>query len=192
MMRYLFPQPIYKSQLTNEWSTAKDLIMSNLDKDVEDSPMVYGSVPGYRTKDPQSFLDKIPYVKNLVDEHVQKYASYIGVSKKLKCVHSWFNVYEKNSLMATHKHLPHHIAGVFYVELGNLGGEFYFRNPGHDTDTLWLGQKYTETSFVNESQHFVNIQEGMILLFRAGLAHGVNLTGDQRRISISFNYEIEQ
>ena len=189
MIKYIFPQPIYYAPLRN-WDQIKKDILDNLDPEVEDIPHSYGSVPGHVTVDKSSYLEKIPAVLNEVDYHIHEFAKSLSIQNKFKCVHSWFNVYESNSLMAAHKHLPHDLAGVIFVQSTDKGGEFYFRNPAHDYDTIWLQQKYATVLPHNESQHFVEQKEGHILLFKAGIAHGVNFTGDTRKISVSFNYEV--
>jgi len=118
-----------------------------------------------------------------VIKHINAQFSYL-TNKKLKLLTFWAHIHEKNMSTVMHSHLSkedyegtQYVSGVYYVQVPEKSGHLVFLYP-HNTHVTHKFPVMPKTS------EFV--------LFSSAMEHYVtrNLS-DELRISVSFNFKIE-
>ena len=101
---------------------------------------------------------------------------------------SWINISRKGAFQHPHYHTNSFISGTYYVSLeeGSSPLEFNYSDisPFSQRQSLTL-DKLSYTKY--NSDAFVNIQEGSLVLWPSHLTHGFSNNQSDQRISISFN-----
>jgi len=97
---------------------------------------------------------------------------------KLSMVEHWSHIHEKNQSTNTHNHGdPDNMSAVYYVKVPDGAGKFVF--DYHQNE-------------VKEKRAFIIPHEGHFVLFPSSINHFVTRnTSDDKRISLSFNFEVK-
>ena len=190
-LELIFPNPVWTATIPKWDKHKRDLskYVSNID---------YWSKPDFWKDNVETTIDsgvnvleKFPDLLEQVNQEVYKFCSELKTANPPALKNSWINRFKQHGYMGTHKHLPHHISGVIYLNVGSLGGEFYFENAYNDLDPLLQHHAYDHKAFFNEPDIVIPPEEGRLILFKSGMPHGVKtVLDDTTRISISFNYDV--
>ena len=140
----------------------------------------------HRTHHPFMVLSKA------IDSHVRRYARQLHWDLKggrLEMTTCWVNVMPKFSHHSLHLHPLAVVSGTYYVQTPKEGGTLKFEDPRIG---LFMGSPPRKASAPKEVQPFYSLQPetGKIVLFESWIRHEVPANrGNEKRISISFNYE---
>tara|TARA_R100001509_G_C4849109_1_gene209430 strand:+ start:437 stop:1021 length:585 start_codon:yes stop_codon:yes gene_type:complete len=136
-------------------------------------------------------LTKNKNFKNLHDwifKQVTKYAHQIGYENcKIKCLDSWFNIYNKYEYQERHEHLPNDISAVYYLKTPEKSGNirFYSHEPS--------GVKYcyVKNNPLTWKTYWIKSEEGLLLIFKSNLMHEVEQNkSSQQKISMALNFKV--
>ena len=99
----------------------------------------------------------------------------------------WINVNKQHDWNTIHQHGGHNFSGVYYVKTPKDCGRLAFKDPRPAAPTnYFLGERYDKGDL-----RYVNITEGLFLLFPSYLEHFVEPNrSKEERISISFNVSV--
>lgn len=177
----LFSTPIWGFILNAELHHSIDYIefLESLEK--EEPSIKKSNFGGWQSRDN---LHK----ENIMQEFVSTLSNIVNsITKlenlpKLHITSMWGNINYKNSFNGNHVH-GGSISGVFYLRVPENSGRLIFVNPAVRSHV---------GIFNNNSQYAVTPQNLVCILFPSWLEHYVepNLN-DEKRISLSFNFDIE-
>lgn len=98
----------------------------------------------------------------------------------------WANVLGRHGFNAPHHHLPQSWSGVYYVQVGTLGG-------GHDDFSGWiefLNPNLQQSSW-GSGNYLQCPKDGMMLLFPSSQVHYVHpVKVKSQRITVAFNFDV--
>ncbi|MEO1694855.1 MAG: TIGR02466 family protein [Pseudomonadota bacterium] len=103
----------------------------------------------------------------------------------------WVNVLEPGGHHAAHIHPHSVISGTYYVDVPKGAGAIRFEDPRH---AMMMAAPPRRASAAADNRSFVTVapKPGDVLLWESWLRHDVPIhTGDEVRVSISFNYGLE-
>lgn len=150
----------------------------------------YASVRDLTGRDP-AFAE----LAALLDGHVAafaKAAEFDMRGKRLVLDTIWANVMEEGGIHTAHIHPHSAVSGTYYVTTPRGAAAICFEDP---RSGLMMSAPAREPGARPENRAFVQVrpQAGSLLLWESWLRHGVEMQhGAHPRISISFNYRIEE
>lgn len=104
----------------------------------------------------------------------------------LKLNESWVNIHGHGNYQEAHVHQNSVLSGVYYVNAPEKGGTFNLHSP---YKYQMLQPPMTQVPSFAARVVPIEAQEGMLVMFRSFVEHGVNPNdSNQERISISFNF----
>lgn len=121
-------------------------------------------------------------------KNVNDYAYNIGYkNKKIQCLNSWFNIYDKYNYQEKHEHYPSDISAVYYLfspqNSGNI--KFYSHEPNSTKDC------YEENNPLTWSTYEMQPRNGLLLIFKSNLIHGVQQNkSNKQKISLALNFKV--
>jgi uncharacterized protein (TIGR02466 family) len=99
----------------------------------------------------------------------------------------WINVNKKNDWNTIHQHGGYTFSGVYYVKTPKDCGRLAFRDPRPGA----ISNSFLVDRYDNGELRYVNIKEGLFLLFPSYLEHFVEPNNSkEERISMSFNLNV--
>lgn len=131
----------------------------------------------------------------LLDDHVAafaKAAEFDMRGKRLVLDTIWANVMEEGGIHTSHIHPHSAVSGTYYVTTPEGAAAICFEDP---RSGLMMSAPSRTPEARPENRAFVQVrpEAGSLLLWESWLRHGVEMQhGDRPRISISFNYRIEE
>tara|TARA_B100000003_G_scaffold104883_1_gene93916 strand:+ start:133 stop:702 length:570 start_codon:yes stop_codon:yes gene_type:complete len=184
MIEYLFPTPIYYSEVDNLNEVQKELSDCVESIDFRMNP-AWGkthhlSDPCFKTNLIHHYNLKV-FMKTL-DLHLSRYCSESGLSfKPYKISSSWMSLFKQDNYGHIHNHGGVDISGVYYFKTNQEDGKIFFLCP-----TPSMESSFHYQDLANRWEHKPMV--GKLLLFPGWLSHGIetNETKDDR-ISLSFN-----
>ena len=98
----------------------------------------------------------------------------------------WANIAAPGAPHKMHTHPNNYLSGVYYLKVPKGGESISFTDPR--PQTMVISPRVERDNPANAGKMIVNVEEGLLLVFPAWLAHSVdpNASGETR-ISISFN-----
>lgn len=150
----------------------------------------YASVRDLPGRDP-AFAELV----RLLDGHVAAFAQAAAFDmrgKRLVLDTIWANVMEEGGIHTSHIHPHSAVSGTYYVTTPEGAAAICFEDP---RSGLMMSAPARAPEARPENQAFVQVrpQAGSLLLWESWLRHGVEMQhGGAPRISISFNYRIEE
>lgn len=143
----------------------------------------YGSMDSLHRMSP-TFAD----LETLIDTHVKKYVRTLGFELgkgKIKMDSCWVNIMPSMVHHSSHIHPLSCISGTYYLKISKKSSGIKFEDPRL---VAFMGSPNRK-----EKPYFeLKPREGQIVLFESWLRHEVPAnSGNQDRISISFNYSWE-
>jgi uncharacterized protein (TIGR02466 family) len=150
----------------------------------------YATVRDLTSRDP-AFAE----LAALLEGHVAafaKAAEFDMRGKRLVLDTIWANVMEEGGIHTSHIHPHSAVSGTYYVTTPQGAAAICFEDP---RSGLMMSAPSREPGGRPENRAFVQIRPraGSLLLWESWLRHGVEMQhGDSPRISISFNYRIEE
>lgn len=130
-----------------------------------------------------------------LDRHAQSFAAAAEFDmrgKQLVLDTIWANVMEEGGIHTSHVHPHSAISGTYYVTTPDNAAAICFEDP---RTGLMMSAPSRKPEARPESRAFVQVRPraGSLLLWESWLRHGVEMQhGPQARISISFNYRVEE
>lgn len=175
LMEHMKENPANQLQwngIDNCWSAAHDLVgneLSPIDEQVE-----------------HAVRNFIGFCKGI--QHYEGDLEYQG----------WWNVFNQHAYMEIHDHAECAISGIYYLQLDlNKDYPAGFMNPQSRLIERWTsnnGMGDNNTAFMSHTHpNFLNIKEGMVVLFPPHLQHFVRsskTTDEHYRISYAFNAKL--
>jgi uncharacterized protein (TIGR02466 family) len=106
--------------------------------------------------------------------------------KEVEITGCWANIGPPGSSHTSHMHANNFLSAVYYVSVPRGGHRITFSDPRHQIHIL--APPVEQINVHNSDYANLEVEEGMLVLFPSWLVHAVPInTGDERRISISFN-----
>ena len=200
-LRVLFPTLIYEARYP-EFSAMEEKLVSFVeqmrDQDVEGKRISAEQYPnGYTSyfthnalyKDPE-LLDLVKFMHLAADNFAKDH--HWDTSNYQPAINSMFaNINPKYSFHPEHLHPYSHISGVFYVKCDASSPAIGFKDP---RAARWMMPPAADGMRPENAFHAKLAPEaGKVFLFPSWLEHSVaqNLS-DRERISMSFNFEMQQ
>jgi uncharacterized protein (TIGR02466 family) len=154
--------------------------------------------PGYTS---YASLDDLPQrasafseLVEILDQHAVRFAQRqhwdLG-SAHLKCDSLWVNILGEGGHHSGHIHPNSIISGTCYVAMPDGAGRIKFEDPRLP---MMMAAPQIETAAPDAVQrfHYESPQAGDILMWESWLRHEVmSSTAEEPRISVSFNYSLE-
>jgi uncharacterized protein (TIGR02466 family) len=135
-------------------------------------------------------LDSVPTLKNWIQNQINRYATEVMGSGKLKFTQSWAIKHENMPQnIFTHTHPNSIISGSYYIDAPNDSEPLAFNKPGSTTGTLIKYEKnYENKPWLNDRVGFASYT-GRLILFPSHIEHSVfgYQTKTQRRCVLAFN-----
>lgn len=206
MIKYLFPSPIYYSQLSAPGSIAKSkaLRLDLLDeclkfKRIDEAGIEWSkrNYPGgYTSYGSIGHLHEVSStfeaLRKEIDKHVRKYIQSLEMDvnpKHIQMRTCWINIMPKGAAHTMHIHPLSVISGTYYVQTPKNCSTIKFEDPRM---VGFMASPPRKAHATEKNQRFVELQpkEGSVVLFESWMRHEVpRSTADKERISISFNYD---
>ncbi len=121
-------------------------------------------------------------------KQVQEYIMKLGYTdNKVKCVSSWFNIYNQYDYQERHEHLPNDISAIYYLETPKNSGNIKFNS--HEPS----GVKYCflQDNPLTWKSYWIKPKPGMLLIFKSNLSHEVQQNrSSKQKISMALNFKI--
>ena len=96
----------------------------------------------------------------------------------------WINCYERGSYQEVHDHIESDFASVFFPEVGDDFGRFYFRDRFNNS----LTQKWRNLFDIG-CEWYPDISPGDVIFFPGNVLHGVTVhKSEKTRKTLSVNY----
>jgi uncharacterized protein (TIGR02466 family) len=135
-------------------------------------------------------LDSVPTLKNWIQNQINRYATEVMGSGKLKFTQSWAIKHENMPQnIFTHTHANSIISGSYYIDAPNDSEPLSFNKPGSTNGTLIKYEKSFENKpWLYEQVGFASYT-GRLILFPSHIEHSVMgfQTKTQRRCVLAFN-----
>jgi hypothetical protein len=135
-------------------------------------------------------LDSVPTLKNWIQNQINRYATEVMGSGKLKFTQSWAIKHENMPQnIFTHTHANSIISGSYYIDAPNDSEPLAFNKPGSTSGTLIRYEKnYENKPWLNDRVGFASYT-GRLILFPSHIEHSVlgYQTKTQRRCVLAFN-----
>lgn len=192
----LYPTPIYYSQVEN-FDAIQTEVASVVEKTNFGTVSDWGSP--HQLSDP-TFEGNVLNEKNMtsltseIHSHIRKYLEGLTFQfspnykdgATYNVVSSWISKYKKREYAPTHSHGHHEISGVYYHQVTEEQGNFFFECPTPQLTSSFL---YNHLSYHTK----ISPVKGLLLLFPGYLYHGVYANNtDDDRISLSFNVSFQK
>tara|TARA_R110000803_G_C11905851_1_gene312633 strand:- start:258 stop:824 length:567 start_codon:yes stop_codon:yes gene_type:complete len=120
--------------------------------------------------------------------HAEKYTSLWNFNQSLKpyITDLWINVARPGDYQEGHIHLDAMFAGVMYIEVNDLSGNFQFINP-LKVASLMMGHPK-----LFDYNYNIHPQNNLLLMFPSWMEHrALQNTSNKDRISLSFNINLK-
>jgi len=123
----------------------------------------------------------------LIKPSINQFGEQLGKSFGYKFHDPWINCYEKGSYQEIHDHIGVDFASVFFPEVEEDFGKFFFRDRYNNSLTPgWRKNFDFSLSWVP------NVSPGDIIFFPSTILHGVNVhKSNKTRKTFSCNYSFE-
>ena len=190
-----FATPIGTFQLDKELCSQNGQHVENLLSQNPEGMHTYGNWSQTTPDNIHTRQEFLPLVKT-IQERVDNFTEEVlGVDKNdLELQSMWSNAHWSGSKHHFHQHPNAFLSGVVYVqcppaeEIGNI----LFNDPRQAKNMVHTNFK--KSSCISNRNIWVTPHLGLLLLFPSWLEHGTDpymSSSDQRRISISFNYNLK-
>ncbi len=193
---FLYPTPIYYSQLENEELINGEVTSAIREIDFDSNPDWHSP---HKLSDPsfeenllvdRSMTNLMGQIKTSIGNYLNEVQFHrspnYGDAAEFAITSSWFSKYDRGEYAPLHSHAHHEIAGVYYHEVNDTQGEFYMECP---TPQLTSSFVFNHLSFSTR----INPRPGLLILFPGYLYHGVYANNtDDARISLSFNVSFQK
>jgi len=152
------------------------------------------NVGGYHSpdlsKDEKEFQEFLEEITNEANSLIKHY----GFNNELIVSNFWLNVNGYKDYNETHTHPGSILSGVYYVDVPKNSGEIIFENGEKNLiSSFWNNLTVKNYTPLNSVKHLYKPKNNLLLIFPSWLSHYVlpNLNEKQKRLSISFNFEIK-
>ena len=148
------------------------------------SVSTFNTCGSYNLTTNQKFDDLHTWIFKEVDKYKNQMSHK---NSKIKCIDSWFNIYNKYDYQERHEHYPNDISAVYYLKTPENSGsiKFYTHEPYGGN----FG--YIENNPLTWKTYWLNPKPGTLLIFKSNLMHEVEQNkSNQQRISIALNFKI--
>ena len=160
-----------------------DIVKWILKKYKEELSVLKSNVGGWQSK----IQNNKPELNPLID-HIDNFCKNINLGiQQLDIPEIWINVNKQHDWNTIHQHGGHTFSGVYYIKTPKNCGRLAFRDPRPGA----IANSFLVDKYDNGELRYVNITEGLFLLFPSYLEHFVEPNNSkEERISISFNIDI--
>lgn len=131
-----------------------------------------------------------------VNVHLEKYLYDLNIdliNQDFTIGKSWFNAQKPKTAIPIHNHLGACISGIYYIKLPKNDNPnlVFYRNDVSVYDSLWRNDRRISSEYntgdVGAETFKLTPSEGDVIFFPSHLKHGVEPTGDDIRLVISFD-----
>ena len=183
----MFPTLVWKVQLTAEMHEMVDAkILAALAKIRRGVPQL---APGHGWQSDQTLheLEAFRDLVSCINNTVKNVLRFLKVGyDAFEITGCWANVLAKGAAHKAHSHPNNFLSGVYYVRTHPGTDTINFHDPRNQTGII--RPPVVELTGENTDQVVVRVKNGTLLIFPSYLQHSVDAnTGDEERISISFN-----
>jgi uncharacterized protein (TIGR02466 family) len=160
---------------------------------------IFQEIGTFCTDDNLNNLVEFEELAKLIDDEVQIYIqdAYKMDPDHVTMTGMWSNVHNSKAKHHVHMHPNSFLSGVIYLSTPDANddypGNIFFLDPRYAN--RFQRADYKESTVYNENNWVFKPQKGMMLLFPGWLEHGTDagkFSNDQYRISLSFNYVLNQ
>lgn len=131
---------------------------------------------------------KFNNIINLIKKDVELFSEVFGCKTNYYCNNGWFNIYRKNDYNEKHTHVNSHFSSIYFLKCGENSSPVTFYSPIDEMVTL-PNQTYNQYSFDKCKYDCI---ERSLLIFRSHLIHMVSKNLSDERITLSFNFNVNQ
>lgn len=132
---------------------------------------------------------ELNFLHEKVSRYVNDFSKAFGCVLKAVCENSWFNYYEKGDYQEFHVHPMSHFSVVYIVKGCKESSPLIFASPYLNDMFSFPVEKPSEISF--ETVEY-EATDNTIIIFRSNVPHMVPKNKSQERITMSFNYKLEE
>ena len=211
----IFDYPIYRKPIANpqaitDLNSKLEVELHNIYQQDEANPNMQlsnSSGFGYSSSHPMEHNKDVRGLHNIetplflelfsnLNVHLEKYLYDLNIdliNQDFVIGKSWFNVQSAKTAIPIHDHTGGCISGIYYVKLpkNNNPNLSFYRNHLNVFDYLWRNDRRIEEEYNTGDVGVESVKikpiEGDVVLFPSHLKHGVEPTGDDMRIVISFD-----
>ena len=179
----LWPTPYFYS--TEKINFEVDIVKWILEKSKKELSVSKSNVGGWQSKLQFNKIELNPLVG-----YINGFCKNINLGiQQVDIPEIWINVNKQHDWNTIHQHGGHNFSGVYYVKTPKDCGRLAFKDPRPAASTnSFLVERYD-----NGELRYVNITEGLFLLFPSYLEHFVEPNrSKEERITISFNVSVVQ
>ena len=129
------------------------------------------------------------FLHKKVSLYVNEFSQKFGCVKKMICENSWYNYYKKGDYQEFHTHPYNYFSAVYFVRCLKNSSPLCFQSPYSNNMLPLPVKKYNDLSFDIIEYEPVN---NSLVIFRSNIPHMVPKNKSQERITMSFNYKLEE
>lgn len=183
----LFPTFVWKTQLKREvFAPLNEGMRRRLGELTQEQPPLR-SGEKFQTEQQLHRLPEFSDFAELILATSRGVLDFLRLSyNELEITGCWANISAVGTAHKTHTHPNNFLSGVYYLQADPGATHITFDDPRPQTNIM--SPVTLEITAENAGQIHLGIQEGMLVMFPAWLAHSVPVNESQReRISIAFN-----
>ena len=194
----VFPTPIGIVQFDN-MALFDAMAVEVLNIKDSSTSTIFQEIGNFCTDDNLNKLLSFTDLTKLIDNEVQVFLqdAYKMDPEHVTMTSMWSNIHNSKSKHHVHMHPNSFLSGVIYLSTpdthDNYPGNIFFVDPRYANRIQRAD--YKESTIYNENSWVFKPKKGMMLLFPGWLEHGTDagkFSDDQYRISLSFNYALNQ
>jgi len=160
-----------------------DIIKWILKKSKKELSVLKSNIGGWQSK----IQNNKPELNSLIS-YINNFCKNINLGiQEINIPEIWINVNKQHDWNTIHQHGGHTFSGVYYIKTPKNCGRLAFRDPRPGA----IANSFLVDKYDNGELRYVNITEGLFLLFPSYLEHFVEPNkSKEERVSISFNIDV--